>query len=201
MRGVCPSCLASRHRWSACSRGRIFTAPNFWKKIPENRAGKLTHLACADCHWLARNCPWSSWFLTGVLYNRNQTLARRYRLNTFLLAATRSKTTPFSLSITVMELSRTSRTITLLCGCICLRYSPASMAISFRSRYERPLLSRNRRRSAFEPYPPQSSSQATIYLLYREEDRPTLAPDSSDASSISNSTGLPCTRAGASHVG
>jgi hypothetical protein len=41
MRGVCPPCLASRHRWSACSRGRISAAPNFWKKLPENRAGKL----------------------------------------------------------------------------------------------------------------------------------------------------------------
>jgi hypothetical protein len=33
MRGVCLSCLASRRRWSACSQGRISTAPNFWKKI------------------------------------------------------------------------------------------------------------------------------------------------------------------------
>jgi hypothetical protein len=40
-RGICSSCLASRHRWSARRRGPTSTALNFWKKIPENRAGKL----------------------------------------------------------------------------------------------------------------------------------------------------------------
>jgi hypothetical protein len=39
-RGICSSCLASRHRWSARRRGPTSTALNFWKKIPENRAGQ-----------------------------------------------------------------------------------------------------------------------------------------------------------------
>jgi hypothetical protein len=76
--------------------------------------------------------------LTGALYSQNQTLVRCYFLNT-LLTAIKSKATLFPSSITVTELSRTSRTMTSLCGCICLRYSPASRAISFRSRYERVL--------------------------------------------------------------
>jgi hypothetical protein len=65
-------------------------------------------------------------------------LARCY-FSKNLLTATESKTALFSIPITVMELSRTSRTMTSLCGCSCLRYSPASKAISFRSRYERVL--------------------------------------------------------------
>jgi hypothetical protein len=51
-------------------------------------------------------------------YSQNQTLASCYLLNN-LLTGTKSKTTLFSLSITVMELSRTSQTITSLFGCIC----------------------------------------------------------------------------------
>src|SRR5580658_6423976 len=67
-----------------------------------------------------------------------QTLARGYFLDA-LLTATKSKGIIFSNSITVTELSRTSRTVITLCGCICLRYLPASIAGSFRSRCERDL--------------------------------------------------------------
>jgi hypothetical protein len=42
-------------------------------------------------------------------------------------------------SITVTELSRTSRMLTSLCGCICFKYFPASTAVFFRSRYVRHL--------------------------------------------------------------
>jgi hypothetical protein len=51
------------------------------------------------------------------------------------------------------------------------------------------------------PIFPPSNSQATIYFTYREEDLPARATDSREVSSSSNSTGLPWTRAGTSHVG
>jgi hypothetical protein len=72
MREVCPSCLASRRRWSACSQGRISTAPNFWKKIAKNRARKAPHLA-----WACLSLACARLFLVMLVSNAKRT--NRYR--------------------------------------------------------------------------------------------------------------------------